>query len=105
MRIVMVRYRVKPDRVQENERLVGDVYEELGEVQPDGFRYATFKLDDGASFMHLAVQGDGVENPLPQLAAFARFQADIADRCEQPPVVTPLEEVGSYRLLHSEGRV
>jgi len=105
MRIVMVRYRVKPDRVQENERLVEDVYEELADVQPDGFRYATFKLDDGTSFMHLAAQGDGVENPLPKLAAFARFQADIADRCEEQPVVTPLDEVGSFRLLHGEGRV
>jgi hypothetical protein len=99
----MVRYRVKPDRVQENERLVNDVYEELAEVQPDGFRYATLK--DDASFMHLAAQADGVENPLPKLAAFGRFQADIADRCEERPVVTPLEEVGSFRLLHSEGRV
>jgi hypothetical protein len=105
MRIVMVRYRVKPDRVRENERLVEDVYEELGEAQPDGFRYATFKLDDDTSFMHLAVQADGVENPLPKLAAFGRFQADIADRCEEQPVVTPLGEVGSFRLLHSEGRV
>jgi hypothetical protein len=105
MRIVMVRYRVKPNQVQENERLVEDVYEELGRSQPDGFRYATFKLDDGASFMHLAVQADGVENPLPQLAAFGRFQADIAERCEEQPVVTPLQEVGSFGLLHSEGRV
>lgn len=105
MRIVMVRYRVKPDRVQENERLVGDVYAELAEAQPDGFRYATFKLDDGASFMHLAVQAEGVENPLPKLAAFARFQQDIADRCAEQPLVTPLDEVGSFRLLHSEGQV
>lgn len=105
MRVVMVRYRVKPDRVQENERLVADVYEELAEVQPDGFRYATFKLDDGTSFMHLATQADGVENPLPKLSAFGRFQAEIADRCGEQPVVTPLEEVGSFRLLHDEGRV
>jgi hypothetical protein len=105
VRIVMVRYRVKADRVQENERLVEDVYEELGQSQPEGFRYATFKLDDGASFMHLAVQAEGVENPLPQLPAFGRFQADIADRCEEQPVVTALEEVGSFGLLHGEGRV
>jgi hypothetical protein len=96
MRIVMVRYRVKADRVQENERLVRDVYEELAQAEPDGFRYATFKLDDDASFMHLAAQADGVENPLPKLAAFARFQEDIADRCEEPPVVTALQEIGSF---------
>jgi hypothetical protein len=105
MRIVMVRYRVKPELVTESERLVRDVYEELAAVAPEGFRYATFKLDDGASFMHLAVQADGVENPLPQLAAFGRFQQGIAYRCDEPPVVTPLDEVGSFRLLHSEGQV
>ena len=60
MGIVMVRYRVKTDRVEENERLVGGVYEELAQEKPDGFRYGTFKLDDGASFMHLAVLADGV---------------------------------------------
>jgi hypothetical protein len=99
MRIVMVRYRIKPDRVQENERLVRGVYEQLAQEQPEGFRYATFKLEDGTSFMHLAAQEDGVENPLPQLAAFADFQQGIAARCEEPPVVTQLGAIGSYRLL------
>ncbi len=99
MGIVMVRYRVKTDRVQENERLVAGVYEELAQAKPDGFKYGTFKLDDGASFMHLAVLADGVENPLPKLAAFARFQQEIGDRCEEQPVVTQLSEVGSYDLL------
>ncbi len=99
MGIVMVRYRVKTDRVQENERLVAGVYEQLAQEQPDGFKYGTFKFEDGASFMHLAVLADGVENPLPKLAAFARFQQEIAERCEEQPVVTQLSEVGSYGLL------
>ncbi|HEY1449847.1 MAG TPA: hypothetical protein VGF47_02765 [Solirubrobacteraceae bacterium] len=102
MRAVMVRYRVKADRVQENEQLVRAVYEELAAVQPEGFRYATFKLEDGASFMHVASQADGVENPLPGLAAFARFQQDIAARCEEQPVVTPLSVVGSYGMVQAE---
>ncbi|HEY4824450.1 MAG TPA: hypothetical protein VIH49_05315 [Solirubrobacteraceae bacterium] len=99
MGIVMVRYRVKTDHVQENERLVTGVYEQLAQEQPVGFKYGTFKLEDGASFMHLAVLADGVENPLPKLAAFARFQQEIAERCEEPPVVTRLSEVGAYELL------
>lgn len=97
MRRVMVRYRVKPERVGENEQLVRDVYEELGRLRPDGFRYGTFKLDDGVSFVHLAVQ-ETEHNPLAQVAAFQRFQADIRDRCDEPPVVAGLEEIGSYRL-------
>jgi hypothetical protein len=93
----MVRYKVKPDQVAVNEQLVRDVYAELANAQPSGFRYATFKLDDGLSFVHLAVQeGD---NPLAGIAAFQRFQEGIGDRCDEPPVVTELEEVGSFRFL------
>ena len=37
----VVRYRVKPDRAEENARLVRAVYEELREVKLEGFRYVT----------------------------------------------------------------
>jgi hypothetical protein len=94
---VMVRYTVKPDRVAENEQLVRDVYAELARTQPDGLRYATFKLPDGVSFVHLAAHAE--DNPLQRVEAFARFQEGIRDRCDEPPVVAQLEEVGSYRLM------
>jgi hypothetical protein len=96
MRQVMVRYKVKPDRVEENEQLVREVYEELALTRPEGLRYGTFKLDDGVTFVHLAVHGD--PNPLGQVEAFARFQAEIRERCDEPPVVATMEEVGSYRF-------
>jgi hypothetical protein len=98
MRQVMVRYRVKPDRVVENEALVRAVYEELGRARPDDFHYATFKLEDGVSFVHVATseREDG-STPLSGLAAFAAFQQEIRDRCDEPPVVTVCEQVGSYR--------
>lgn len=96
---VMVRYRVHPDRSAENEELVRAVYEELAESEPDGLHYATFKLDDGVTFVHLAQHDQ--PNPLSGVAAFRRFQEDIRGRCEEPPVVTELTEVGSYRLLGS----
>ena len=62
---VVVRYKVKPERVEENERLIGRVYEELAESAPEGLRYATFRLDDGVSFVHIASidTADG-SNPL-----------------------------------------
>ena len=96
MRQVMVRYKVKPDRAAENEALVRAVYDELAATEPAGLRYATFRLDDGVSFVHIATV-EGERNPLADVAAFARFQADVRDRCEEPPVVTELHEVGSYR--------
>lgn len=97
---VMVRYRVYPDRVAENEELVRAVYEELADSQPDGLQYATFKLPDGVSFIHLAQHSD--PNPLPAIAAFRRFQEGIEARCEESPVVTELHEVGSYRFFGAE---
>jgi hypothetical protein len=97
MKQVLVRYKVKPDRVEENTQLVRAVYEELARVQPADLRYATFKLDDGVSFVHLAVHAD--DNPLPRIDAFQRFQEGIRERCDEAPVVTELETIGSYRLL------
>ena len=60
-------------------------------------RYATFKLDDGVTFVHIALHAD--ENPLQQVDAFRRFQEGIRERCDEPPAPTTLEEIGSYRLL------
>ena len=101
MRQVMVRYKVKPDRVEENEALVRAVYEELHRTAPAGLRYATFRQDDGTGFLHLAQTEDGV-NPLAEVEAFARFQEGIGERCDEAPVVTGLHEVGSYPVLGEE---
>jgi hypothetical protein len=65
MRQVMVRYKVKPDRAAENKELVRAVYAELARRRPAGLRYATFGLEDGVSFVHLAsLDTDEAGNPL-----------------------------------------
>jgi hypothetical protein len=94
----MVRYKVKPDRVEENEALVRAVYDELARVAPEGLRYATFRLEDGVSFVHLAIQTEDGQTPLAKLDAFQRFQENVRDRCDEPPAVTDLHTIGSYRL-------
>ena len=101
MRQVMVRYRVKPGRAAENAELVRAVYEELHRTQPSGFRYATYQLDDGATFVHIATEADDA-SPLAGLEAFQRFVKDIAERCDDPPAVATLREIGSYRSRGSE---
>lgn len=90
----MVRYRVHPDRVEENAALVRAVYAELAELAPAGFRYATYLLDDGVTFVHLATS-DGPP-PLPGLESFRRFQEGLPERCVEPPAASELGEVGSY---------
>jgi hypothetical protein len=102
MRTVMVRYKVKPHRVAENAELVRAVYEELHRVNPSGLRYATFKLDDGVSFVHIAVETGREGSPLPQLEAFKEFQQNIRERCEEMPVVTELSAVGVFGLFGDE---
>ncbi len=95
--LVMVRYQVTPSRVMENEELVRQVFDELAVTRPTGLGYATFALEDGVSFVHLASLGPGRE--LADVTAFARFKRGLGDRAVAPPIRDPLRVVGSYRLL------
>jgi hypothetical protein len=94
MKKVVVRYKTKPELADENVRLVEQVFAELAERDPGGVRYATFRLDDGVSFVHIA---------FAETAAFAEFQREIGDRCVEGPTAQDAEVVGSYRLLSGEG--
>lgn len=99
MKQVMVRYKVKPDQTAKNEELVRAVYDELQRTEFEGLRYATFKLDDAVSFVHIAVEtGDG-QRSLADLEAFKEFTKDIGERCDVAPVATGLREVGSFRFF------
>jgi len=93
----MVSYRLKPERVAENERLAAAVFEALKQQQPPGLRYATFRLADGVSFMHIVSheEADGV-NALTELPAFKAFAEGVRERCEVPPIRVELTEIGSY---------
>ena len=87
MRQVMVRYKVKPDRVAENEELVRAVYDELQRTEPDGLRYATFRLEDGVSFVHLA-SIETADGQQPAVGACRRSRSSrrrSRDRCDEPP--------------------
>jgi hypothetical protein len=96
----LIRYRTKPDQTAANEELVRAVYAELRHTSPEGLSYATFRLDDKVTFLHL-VRTERDPNPLLAIRAFGDFQAGIADRWEDPPVQEPLTEIGSYRFFTS----
>src|SRR5258708_39014049 len=100
MRRVIVRYKLKSDRSAENVDYVQKVYAELQSTSPAGLRYATFKAADSPTFFHIAsVETESGENPLNQSEAFKAFTANIRDRCEEPPVTTELDEIGSYNFF------
>ena len=94
----VVWYRTNPQDADENAHLIRDVFAELAAERPDGLRYASFRLGDGVSFVHVAVL-DADRNPLSDSAAFATFQSGIKDRCADGPVASDATVIGSYQLL------
>ena len=73
----VIRYITHPEAAGENERLVRAVYAELAGKSPDGLHYATLRLADGVTFVHIAVV-DGDENPLLTMPAFGEFRRGAA---------------------------
>ena len=97
---VVVRYKVKPERVDENQHLIERVFAELAEAAPEGLRYASFRLEDGVSFLHIAsIDVEDGSNPLGAIEAFADFTRGIGDRCDEPPAAQEAQLVGSYGLF------
>ncbi len=98
MTTTVVRYQTKPERADENQRLIEAVFADLDERQPDGFTYKVFRLEDGVSFIHVVIEHD-IDSPesLQAVPAFQSFVEDIASRCDIPPVATRASIGGGYR--------
>jgi hypothetical protein len=91
----MISCKVRSDELQSNLESLRAVYEEMESVRPNGLRYVTFQLEDKVTFVAFAWMKDGPE-VLQHLEAFQRYRAALDERCDEPPTVTVLHEVGSY---------
>lgn len=101
MKRVIVRYKVKEDQAAQNVAYIRSVFAALESNKPDGLRYASFQLEDGVSFIHVAsIETTDGSNPLAALAEFEAFTEDIASRCDEPPVAMAADTVGSYRVFN-----
>ena len=99
MGVIVVRYKTKPECAAENQALIEKVFGGLELDEPDGVRYASFRLADGVSFVHVAsIETDDGTNPLTSSPAFAEFVRHIGDRVEEGPVASDASVVGSYRF-------
>jgi hypothetical protein len=98
---ILVRYKTSEAQADANAALVRAVYDELRARAPEGFRYATYRLADGVSFVHVATVAATATNPLSDLPAFKAFQAGIKDRCVELPVATDVTIVDSYGQVTS----
>jgi hypothetical protein len=93
----VVRYTTRPESADENEKLIKAVFAQLTEQQPDGLRYVAIRLDDGVSFIHVAVLDDD-HNPLTVLPAFGEFVSGISERCTSGPAPANGTVVGAYGI-------
>jgi len=100
MQQFIVQYKVRPDRVEENERLVKDVFAQLKEQSLGDVRYASLKLEDGLSFVHIvSIETQDGSNPITEMSAFRAFSAAIRDRISDGPMQTAFETIGSHRMF------
>jgi len=91
----MIRYKVRPDAVARNLELVRAVHDELAARRPAGVRYASYQLADEVSFVDMVWTESG-PGPLMQLASWEPFRATLADRCDEPPSLVEVTELGAY---------
>ncbi len=97
----VIRYKTQAESADENQALVEKVYEELSNRDPGGMRYATLRLEDGVTFIHIFMtDSEDAPNPLSTSEAFSEFQRDLTKRCAEQPVAMTATVVGSYRLLN-----
>jgi quinol monooxygenase YgiN len=96
MKTIMVRYKTSSKETADtNAALVRAVFEELRVRAPGGIRYASYRMEDGVTFVHIATH-EGSSEPLTSLPAFKEFQKELKGRCAEPPVVSELSPVGAY---------
>ena len=95
MQRMLVRYRAKPEKIEENQRLIGDVFRELHAKSPKDVRYLVLRLSDG-TFYHLV---EDHAKTIPGLEAFAAFRRGGAERRIDEPQQLEATVIGNYRML------
>ena len=91
MSAAVIRYQTKPEAADENQLLIEKVFAELASAAPADLTYASFRLADGVTFVHV-VDGEG----LADLAAFQDFQRDLSGRFDGDLVREEATRIGSY---------
>jgi hypothetical protein len=98
MRVLMAQFKIKPECLEHFETSREAILAALSEERPNGVHYTWCRLS-GQSFMGWLELDEGVENPLPRMAAGQEFMSHIATWSAGPPIREELEVVGSYRSI------
>lgn len=95
MQRTLVRYRAKPEKIEENQRLIGEVFREPHARSSNDVRYLVLRLSDG-TFRHLV---EDSSKTIPSLEAFAAFRRGGEDRRMDERQLLEATVVGNYRML------
>ncbi len=100
MSSVIVRYELKPERLEEHLGLIKGVFEHLRATAPEGVHYGVMKSADGTHFTHVATyDSDEARSAASDNAAFKAFSADIGERCITPPGPVPQEVIEGFGIF------
>jgi hypothetical protein len=100
MTVLTVRYEARPEHVDDLVAAIEKAFAAVHQAQPQGIRYGLGRLPDGVTFVGVLELADGVDNPLPGIAAARELQQQLAGWVVgEPPVPQPLDVVGDYHLF------
>ena len=96
MKAVQVRYKVKPEYVEQNKANIRRVMDRLKESPVEGMSYSSHTLDDGQTFVHINIAKDQETLArLNQIEEFQSFRSSLlASKPIEPPTQTPMNPVG-----------
>jgi hypothetical protein len=97
MKAVKVQYTVKASYAATNKANIQKVMADLRALHNPGIRYSAFVLDDGKTFVHIALYPDqATADIVANLPAFQDFRGQLqGSQPEAPPQAEDLTFVGS----------
>jgi hypothetical protein len=97
MKATRVQYTCNPEFVEQNKSNIANVMKEVRAANNPDFKYATYIMEDGKTFMHFAlVNKEGADKFLFELASFKKFREELnASAPEVPPKNEQLSLVDS----------
>lgn len=100
MPVLIVRYEVAEEGVAEVCAAVEGAFAAVRELAPAGVEYSYLRRAGSTEFVALLRLADGVENPLPGIAAARHLQATVAKwAVGEPPAPQAFEVLGDYEML------
>jgi hypothetical protein len=85
MKVTRVQYTVQPSFTEQNKQNIEAVMSELRALNLADFKYASYVLEDGKTFMHLVHDNANDGSPLGNLESFKQFQSQLKDHFEISP--------------------